>query len=231
MQPTPKRARGERHLESAEQRSPGPCLSPDKLRGARAGHRAKGSGIIEQPTGTANEPRKQPEPDSSPFQLLGFNKGTYYYLPRGQKQVISLSASGHIERQLLTLAPRDWWLRTFEKPPSRKGGDPTVDWAKACSWLYEMQHLQGVYDPRRIRGRGCWIDADRVVIHLGERVICDGSEVEVGRCPALHLEQGAALAGPLLDQPMGVDEARERSRPRSCAGGSIPHQPLCSPGG
>ena len=197
--------------ESAEQKAPGPCLSPDKLRGCvqwAQGKRQRDD--RNTPQAAANEPRKQPEPDSSPFQLLGFNKGTYYYLPRGQKQVISLSASGHIERQLLTLAPRDWWLQTFEKPPTRKDGDPTVDWAKACSWLYEMQHLQGVYDPCRVRGRGCWIDADRVVIHLGERVICDGSEVEVGKVKSRFIyEQGAALAGPLLDQPMGVDEARE----------------------
>ena len=197
--------------ESAEQKAPGPCLSPDKLWECVRWAQGKGQrDDRSKPQASANEPKKQPEPDSSPFQLLGFNKGTYYYLPRGQKQVISLSASGHIERQLLTLAPRDWWLQAFEKPPSRKDGDPSVDWAKACSWLYEMQHLQGVYDPRRVRGRGCWIDANRVVIHLGERVICDGAQVEVGKVASRFIyEQGAALAGPLLDQPMGVDEARE----------------------
>lgn len=190
---------------------PDPSVPPDKLWDRVRWAQGKGQrDDRSNPQAAANVPGKQPEPDSSPFQLLGFNKGVYYYLPRGQKQVISLSASGHIERQLLTLAPRDWWLQTFEKPPSRKGGDPTVDWAKACSWLYEMQHLQGVYDPRRVRGRGCWIDAERVVIHLGERVICDGAQVEVGKVKSRFIyEQGAALAGPLLDQPMAVDEARE----------------------
>jgi hypothetical protein len=194
--------------ESAEQKNPGPCLSDDKLRECvraalgKRDHQGK-------PQAAAYVPPQPPTvTDNSPFQFLGFNKGVYYYLPRGQKQVISLSASAHIERQLLTLAPRSWWLDTFEK--RSRNAEPSVDWGAACSWLYEMQHAQGVYDARRVRGRGCWIDSDRVVIHLGERVICDGAEVEVGKVKSRFIyEQGAALAGPALDDPMPVEESRQ----------------------
>ena len=98
--------------------------------------------------------------------------------------------------------------RNFEK--RSRNADPSVDWGAACSWLYEMQHGQGVYDPRRVRGRGCWIDDERVVIHLGERVICDGSEVEVGKVKSRFIyEQGAALAGRRLADPMPVEESRQ----------------------
>jgi putative DNA primase/helicase len=147
---------------------------------------------------------------SGPFQFLGFNKDQYFYLPRGQKQVIGITASSHIERRLLTIAPRAWWLQTFPKPAAQRNAEPSIDWSTACSWLYEMQHLQGVYDPRRVRGRGFWIDDARVVIHLGERVICDGVEVEVGKVKSRFIyEQGAALIGPVLDDPMPLDEAQE----------------------
>ena len=168
--------------------------------------------------------------DSFPFQFLGFNKDQYYYLPRGQKQVIRISASAHIERRLLTLAPRSWWLEHFEK--RSRNADPSVDWGAACSWLYEMQHGQGVYDPRRVRGRGCWVDDERVVIHLGERVICDGSEVEVGKVKSRFIyEQGAALAGPKLEDPMPVEESRQILKQPACADGSTQPRRLCSPGG
>ena len=194
--------------ESAEQNAPGPCLSEDKLRVCvraalgKRDHRGKTEGAAYVP------PQPPTVADSFPFQFLGFNKDQYYYLPRGQKQVICISASAHIERRLLTLAPRSWWLEHFEK--RSRNADPSVDWGAACSWLYEMQHGQGVYDPRRVRGRGCWVDDERVVIHLGERVICDGAEVEVGKVKSRFIyEQGAALAGPKLEDPMPVEESRQ----------------------
>ena len=196
--------------DSAEKADPSPCLSDDKLRAcveaaARRQHRDSNP----PPQYVPPEPPRELD-QSGPFQFLGFNKDQYFYLPRGQKQVIGISASAHIERRLLTIAPRAWWLQTFPKPAAQRNAEPSIDWSTACSWLYEMQHLQGVYDPRRVRGRGFWIDADRVVIHLGERVICDGVEVEVGKVKSRFIyEQGAALIGPVLDDPMGLEEARD----------------------
>lgn len=191
---------------SASKGTPEPCLSDDKLRGCldAAQRRQRGNNTQAR----RDEPPQPPQvTDESPFQFLGFNKDQYFYLPRGQKQVIGISASGHVERRLLTLAPGAWWLEHFEK--RTRNGDVSVNWGAACSWLYENQHAQGVYDPRRVRGRGCWIDAERVVIHLGERVICDGAQVEVGKVESRFIyEQGAALAGPMLDQPMTVEESR-----------------------
>ena len=195
---------------SAENADPSPCLSDDKLRAC-----VEAAGKRKQGKRNPRPPFVRPEPpqeldQSGPFQFLGFNKDQYFYLPRGQKQVISITASAHIERRLLTIAPRAWWLQTFPKPPARTSDEPSVDWSNACSWLYEMQHLQGVYDPRRVRGRGFWIDDGRVIIHLGERVICDGAEVEVGKVKSRFIyEQGAALIGPVLDNPMQLKEAQE----------------------
>ena len=158
-----------------------------------------------------------------------FNKDAYVYLPRGQKQVLSITASSHVERRLLTLAPQSYWLNTY--PKETKSGT-TIDWGLAVSDLYEMQHLQGVYDPRRVRGRGCWIDEDRVVIHLGDRVMVNRDEVEVGAVDSHFIYE----QGPRLSSLTSIDPSMSRSRvgfwkqPR-CAGGSTPGRPLCSPGG
>ena len=200
----------EREIEtiwkSAEASNPTPCLSEDKLE-TNVTHWKRRQHRIEQSPLDHVPAAERVASDEHQFRFLGFNKDTYYYLPRGQRQVISITASNHIERRLLTLAPRAWWLNTFPKPGK---GDPSVDWSQAVSWLYEMQHLQGVYDPRRVRGRGCWIDEERVVFHLGERVLVDTEEVEVGRVKSRYLyEQGAGLAGPDFDNPLGLSEARD----------------------
>ena len=196
--------------KSAQSSSPTPCLAEDKLETNVAAH------FRRQHRNDGPPVRREPEPpatervasDEHQFRFLGFDKDLYFYLPRGQRQVISISASAHVERRLLTLAPMSWWTNVF--PKQTKGGDVCVDWSKAISWLYEMQHLQGVYDPRRVRGRGCWIDEDRVVIHLGERVLVDAEEVEVGRVKSRFLyEQGAALAGPDFDNPLALSEAQD----------------------
>lgn len=194
---------------SAEKADPSPCLSDDKLRACvEAAARRQHRNSNPPPQYVPPEPPRELD-QSGPFQFLGFNKDQYFYLPRGQKQVIGITASSHIERRLLTIAPRSWWLQNFPKPAAQRNAEPSIDWSTACSWLYEMQHVQGVYDPRRVRGRGFWIDAGRVVIHLGERVICDGVEVEVGKVKSRFIyEQGAALIGPVLDDPMPLEEAQ-----------------------
>ena len=71
--------------------SPGPCLSEDKLRECvraalgKRDHQGKTQGAAYVP------PQPPTVTDSSPFQFLGFNKDQYFYLPQGQKQVISAS--------------------------------------------------------------------------------------------------------------------------------------------
>ena len=208
-QPPLGKAEAEVIWKSAQGSNPTACLSPDKLETnveayIRRQHRGTAATTRHDPAKPATE---RVASDEHRFRFLGFNKDTYYYLPRGQRQVISISASAHVERRLLTLAPMSWWLQHFPKE-TRAG--VIVDWAHAISWLYEMQHLQGVYDPRRVRGRGCWIDEERVVIHLGERVLVDAEEVEVGRVKSRFLyEQGASLAGPDFDQPLSLSEAKD----------------------
>ena len=157
-----------------------------------------------------------------PFQCLGFNKDAYVYLPRGQKQVLSITASSHVERRLLTLAPLSFWLDQYPKE-TRTG--TIVDWGLAISTLYEMQHLQGVYDPRRVRGRGCWIDEDRVVIHLGDRVMVNRDEVEVGAVDSHFIyEQGPRLSKPRLRPP-------PRRHAVALAFGNSPDVPVGAPRG
>ena len=200
----------ERIFRSAEQSGPSPSLSDDKLLVCvQKFQQRQRQDQRKPPAGNDGTPATTPTPDVDSgewFQCLGFNKSEYYYLPRGQKQVITITAAGHSDKRLLTLAPREFWLQQYPKP----GRDLAIDWTWAISDLYAVQHSAGVSDPRRVRGRGTWIDDGRVIIHLGERLISNGQQVQVGKLESRFIyEQGARIPGPDLNEPMDEAEARE----------------------
>ena len=189
--------------DSAASRNPTPSLSEEKLQNNVRAFLKREHREVAVLRASVNV---QERAVGLPFQCLGFNKDLYVYLPKGQKQVLTITASSHVERRLLTLAPQSFWLNTY--PKETKTGT-TIDWGLAISNLYEMQHLQGVYDPRRVRGRGCWIDEDRVVIHLGDRVMVNRDEVEVGAVDSHFIyEQGPRLSKPDFNQPLDVTQSR-----------------------
>lgn len=132
---------------------------------------------------TAAELRKRLEPpqagppvdeevDGDPVQALGHDHGRYHYLARGARQVLALSGGAHTKQGLLMLAPLHYWEREF---PSKDG----VHWLAAANAMIRRCEARGVFLPDRVRGRGVWIDEDRVVVHLGDRLLVDGAEAPV----------------------------------------------------
>jgi putative DNA primase/helicase len=115
-------------------------------------------------------PAGEPERPRYPFDLLGFDNGSYFYQPHTTGQVIRLTAASHNAAHLNMLAPLQWWEAAF---PGGRGGPNYVE---AASHLYHLQHQAGIFDPGRIRGRGAWWDDGRSVLHLGDRLLVDGVE-------------------------------------------------------
>ena len=120
--------------------------------------------------------------EAPPFRSLGFDGQTYYYLPEWTRQVTAISAGNHQKRHLLQLAPLAWWVSAF---PGERG----VDWDAAADHLLNSLQCR-VYDPTRIRGRGCWWDDDRPVLHLGDRLMVAGAHVEIGEFPSAYVYSG-----------------------------------------
>jgi putative DNA primase/helicase len=148
---------------------------------------------------TAPEPEPEPEqPDSTsalPFKPLGFDHGIFYYLPVAARQVVSLTAAQHNQSHFLMLAPLQWWLDGFGDEKGR------VDWASAQNAVMGACIAQGVYDPSRVRGRGAWADANRVILHLGNRLVIDGRSRPITELPAdfqtyYFYENAKAIDGP-----------------------------------
>lgn len=128
-----------------------------------------------------------PEPDTWPFRVLGYNNNYYFYLPSGTRQVRAIPGEGHATSSLMTLAPLEFWERTFF-------GARGPDWKYAANLLMRLCEKEGVYTPMRQRGRGAWYDNGRSVLHLGDRLIVDGNETRIQDLKGKYIyEAGAAL--------------------------------------
>ena len=139
--------------------------------------------------------------DKLPFRCLGFDRGSYFYLPTNGGQVLEFTASQHTKLNLLNLAPLAWWNEAYKKGTG-------ADWDRAADCLIALCMQQGVYDPDRVRGRGAWYDRGRVIVHLGDRLIVDNKEHEICAPPPTNYfyEQAKALDGP-ADKPLSDELA------------------------
>lgn len=100
---------------------------------------------------------------------LGYDHGVYYYLSQETRQIEVVSADRHNESVLSHLASvPHYWERT--RFVSEKG----VNWKAAADALRTACKNVGIYDPSILRGRGCWFDQGRAVLHLGHEMIVDG---------------------------------------------------------
>lgn len=93
---------------------------------------------------------------------LGYDGPHYYVLSAAKQQM-----AGYTAAQLMTAAgcmdivgDRQYWADYY---PDRK----RVDWQAAGADIMSRCVAAGLFDPTRVRGRGVWLDRDRVVIHLG----------------------------------------------------------------
>lgn len=142
-----------------------------------------------------------------PFRALGHNRGMYFFMAYGTGQLVSLTPSKFQKQYLLSLAPLQWWETHY-------AGRQGPDWVAAANDLMRDCEREGVFDPSRLRGRGCWreVASDgtwRIVTHLGDRLIVDNSEVPVQqyRQSSAIYEQAIPMKGPASDE-LTKDECR-----------------------
>ncbi|MES2709764.1 MAG: hypothetical protein V4726_24415 [Verrucomicrobiota bacterium] len=121
-----------------------------------------------------------------PFRLLGASDGKYHYMPDAGLEIVDLPAAGHTKLNLMRLAPLQDWESSFP----RKSG---ADWDAAANALLQRSAVLPKFDPRRVRGRGCWIDGENVVFHAGGHLVVNGTEEDIRhyRSPTGSIYEGA----------------------------------------
>jgi len=132
------------------------------------------------------KPAEVPKPPSAPavidslgemyFRVLGYSKNekshlTYWFYSYEPKMVVCFTASGLTKSNLMTLAPILWWESRFPGP-----GNSKLNMDSAVQSLIAACNRVGIFDEEKIRGRGAWRDNDKVVLHVGNKLIIDGKK-------------------------------------------------------
>jgi len=109
------------------------------------------------------------------FKILGWSadRQRIYYQHRKTGQIDAIAAQA-APGPLLKLAPLDWWA--YKYPNTKATGFEHVP---ALNEVIQLADAAGVYSQDRERGRGVWMDANRVVWHLGDRLEVDGQQVQL----------------------------------------------------
>lgn len=140
--------------------------------------------------------------DNDPFYPLGYNRGDYFYLVTGTKQITKLTASQHSKAHMMQLAPLSYWMTEY---PGRTG----VSWDTAADEMIQRCQAIGVFSMDIVRGRGAWMDEGRVVFHSGSHLWVDGQVMDITAIRSKFVyERDLDLAQP-HDRGLTDDEGRE----------------------
>lgn len=162
----------------------------------------------QDPEAPLPEPPPAPPPSSSMtlghdhsewFRILGFDHETYYFMSHESRQVVTCTKGDFSDTGLLELAPLEWWETEF---PGEKGFNRKM----AANWLIRACRDAGIYDPTRVRGRGAWLDAGRVVYHHGEKLSVDGQYVRFDQLPSRYVYEMARPLPEPAEGMLGADE-------------------------
>lgn len=133
------------------------------------------------------------------FRALGYDRDRFYFVTARGRQIIGAPSRALSDpATLMSLAPLPFWRKNFA---SQHG----IDANRAVDHLINVGFDAGVYDPRRIRGRGAWWDNGRAVLNLGDRLVVDGKPAELTEIDRRFLYEAAAplrytSAEPLSDR-------------------------------
>jgi len=107
-----------------------------------------------------------------PFQLLGYDsENRHYFMQNYTDTVQAIAASKLSDISVLRALHPDrfeFWQRYF---PAESGKSDWTDTARAQVWLINRSGARGIFDPKRVRGRGFWKDGDRIILHAGNALV------------------------------------------------------------
>jgi len=145
----------------------------------------------------------QPE-DKKPYRSLGYNRGHFYFLPLQTKQVHALSPSAlSVKANLFAIAPIEYW----ETHPDYMGSKGT-NYTLISSDLIQQCTDTGVFRGDLRRGRGCWYDEGRVVLHCGDHLVVDGTTQDILDLKTSYVyERGVPIHIPHRE-PVSINRAK-----------------------
>lgn len=117
-------------------------------------------------------------PEQKEIRCLGYDGADYYYITNDNKQISCVTS--HSSTDLIKLMPVEYWIEKYGEY-NKRSGKVSIDWTIAASKLMQECRSVGIFTPDKLRGVGCWKDKDKIAIHLGDRLIVDKNEFEIGK--------------------------------------------------
>lgn len=155
----------------------------------------------------ATEPKPQERHDHggwNAFRFLGYNKGEFFYLPRGSKQIVSMRASEHTKLRMIELASLNFWQE------QNGGTKPSKEaWEEFANAMMRQSEQVGVFDETKVRGRGAWVDGKAVIVHTGSEAHIDGNVVSLSAIKSKFIYEASAPWEFGFGDPCTPDDARK----------------------
>lgn len=106
---------------------------------------------------------KPPRPPKIFF--LGYSDQRYFYSTTQAPQVTAVTEFS--TTVLYKLLDSGWWIQKFPQYLT-KTKEPIVNLDKAKAWLIESNRRHGPFNSSNQRGRGVWMDRNRIIYNLGQ---------------------------------------------------------------
>lgn len=149
-------------------------------------------------------PRGVPIPK---YRCLGYTPdGKFFFISNRTQNIHSFTSkdirSGNALRDL---EPNELhWVQAY--------GQGKADWKGIGDSVIAQSYAIGVYNEQRVRARGVWLDQDRVVAHLGDRILINGAAA-----PTLTIESRFIYP---VDDPLLPPDAPLDTKPLDAEGGA-----------
>jgi putative DNA primase/helicase len=167
--------------------------------------------IAEEEAAAASLPELPDEmllPERAPFKYLGFfgNPIQFYFLTTAFGKVVRFDAGQLTEANMLTLAHPRWWLSRYPKINAEGKKTGATNWNAARTDLVWKSQEADMFDPKKIRGRGCWLEGREVVVHTGNCLIRDGKATPLFASTYVY-ERGLPLEDDFDIEPLTSSES------------------------
>lgn len=139
--------------------------------------------------------------DNRYFRVLGYDREHIYVYSYEKRMVIRRGVSDWSESAMIAIADLNWWENNF---PAKGGFNKKM----AHNWLVRTANRRGYFDPDLLRGRGAWRDEDRVVYHIGDRLVVDGEIMPDLKIKSSYVYEQARRLHPPADTPMSNAEGK-----------------------
>lgn len=138
---------------------------------------------------------------------LGTSEEGYVFLSRTEGYLLHMNTSEFTELNCYRLAPDSHWadLGLY--------GKNGINWKDVARHLIDECREVGPFNERRIRGRGVFLDGNRVVVHAGDCLWVDNVRTEISDHKSDFLyPKRPALTGFSIDNPLTAEESSKLSQ-------------------